>query len=77
MELPRTHAELVCQCADIKSLLVEQQIDVVYGLGQEAALGIREPYCLFFLVSVAVRGIVAVAGDIAVGIDAGAELAAQ
>ena len=64
-------------------MLVKQQIDVVYGLGQEAALGIREPHSLFFLVPVAVGVLVvigvfvATGGDIAVGIDAGAELAAQ
>lgn len=77
MELARTHAEFVCQCADIELLLVEQQIDVVYGLCQEAALGIREPHCLFFLVTVAVGTIVANGVLVAVGEDAAAELAAQ
>lgn len=49
MELPRTHAKLLCQCVHVELLLVEQQIDIVHCLGEESSFGIRQFHLLLLL----------------------------
>ena len=42
VELARTHAQLVGQGVYVELLFVEQQVDVIHRLGQEAAFGIGQ-----------------------------------